>query len=83
VGETGRPLRDRLADHRSAIRLKKNTPIAAHFNSKDHSINNLTALAIEKIPDNIFSIRTRKQREQFWQEKLGTIHPLGLNALPI
>lgn len=82
VGETGRPLGDRLTDHRSNIRNKKDTPIGIHFNQPGHSIDDVAAVAIEKIADDGNTLMRRRQREAFWQAKLGTIHPRGLNGFP-
>lgn len=82
VGETGRCLGDRLTDHRSNIKAKKLTPIALHFNEPEHSFNDLTAVAIEKIENAPNALLRRRQREKFWQLKLGTIFPNGLNNNP-
>jgi tripartite motif-containing protein 2/3 len=85
VGETSRALRDRTTDHRSNIRTNKTTPIGLHFNSNNHSYSDLEIVAIEKITEsdhkNVMTIR--KQREEFWQRKLGTKFPDGLNCMPV
>jgi hypothetical protein len=81
IGETGRTLRDRIVDHRSAIKLRKRTPTAIHFNSSEHSVLDLQAIAIEKVTDTPLAIYTRKQREEFWQNKLNTKFPSGLNCM--
>ncbi len=52
VGETGRSLRDRLTDHRSAIKNKQKTPIGIHFNLPQHSLSDLRILPIELIKNN-------------------------------
>lgn len=80
VGETGRTLRDRLNDHRSAIKQHKNTPIGLHFNTTNHSILDLKIVGIELNKDN--NETHRKNREKFWQKTLGTCYPKGLNGLP-
>ena len=82
VGETGRCLGDRLTDHRSNIKAKKLSPIGQHFNEPDHNFNDLTAVAIEKIANAPNALLRRRQREKFWQLKLGTIFPNGLNNNP-
>jgi len=82
VGETGRSLASRLTDHRSNIKVGKRTPIAIHFNGPSHTVEDLAAIAIEQIADTGKPITTRRQREAFWQVKLGTMHPRGLNAYP-
>jgi hypothetical protein len=81
VGESGRSLRERLTDHRSNIKNHKMTPIGIHFNSTGHNFTDLKAIAIEKIKTN--NLMIRRQREQFWQQKLNTKHPFGLNELPV
>jgi len=85
VGETSRALRDRTTDHRSNISTHKKTPISLHFNSDHHSFMDLEIIAIEKIPEMDLNYITtiRKQREEFWQIKLGTKFPAGLNCMPI
>ena len=81
VGETNRTLRDRLNDHRSAIRLKKNTPTGLHFNSQGHSALDLNIIGIELIKNDTKEGKFRKSREKLWQTILKTIHPHGLNGL--
>lgn len=84
VGETGRSLRDRLNDHRSSIRNKLETPIALHFNSPNHSMLDLSIVPIELIKNTTsFSDSCRKNRERFWQLKLNTLFPNGINNTPI
>ena len=83
VGETSRTLAERLTDHRSNIKHRKNTPIAIHFNSANHSAADLRAVAIEQIRDSERTLTVRRQREQYWQNKLGTKHPQGLNEMPV
>jgi len=79
VGETGRTLRDRVTDHVSCIRLKKQTPIGLHFNQAGHSLKNFTILAIEQFDDKSDALRHMK--ESTWQHLLQTAHPLGINNL--
>lgn len=83
VGETGRSLRQRLTDHRSYIKTKKQTPIGIHFNLTGHTFSDLKATIIEQLPTGENSTLIRKQREEFWQNKLGTKFPQGLNGMPI
>jgi hypothetical protein len=82
VGETGDTLRNRVNNHRSTIKLHKNTAIALHFNTPNHSYENFSIIPIEILTPNI-TITERRNRETFWQNTIGTIHPLGLNNMPI
>jgi len=77
VGETGRELRERVVDHRSAIRTHKNTPIGIHFNEEGHSLLDLSVMAIEQSDNSL----ARKQREEYWQRKLHTKFPKEINSL--
>jgi len=81
VGETSRSLRDRLNQHRSAIRNKLNTPIGLHFNSPEHSLLDLKIVAIELIKNDTTEGKYRKSREKYWQNELQTNFPKGLNGL--
>ena len=81
VGETGNSLRIRMNSHRYCIRLNKDTPIAIHFNSKNHNISHLKIMPIEKLKTN--NINDRRSREYYWQLTLGTIFPKGLNNFPV
>lgn len=83
VGETERTLRDRTTDHRSRIKGKKKTPIGIHFNLPGHSFLNLKITPIELIRGEQTTNCVRKTREKFWQTKLRTCHPQGLNGMPI
>ena len=40
VGETGNPLRGRLNQHINDIKHNRPTPVAEHFNSSPHTIDN-------------------------------------------
>lgn len=85
VGETGRCLADRMTNHRSDIKTRKNTAVALHFNSHNEGPqpNLIQAVGIEGIISNTNNGTLRKQREAFWQNTLHTKHPLGLNCLPL
>jgi len=77
VGETSRRLSERLCNHKSNIKLKKDTPIAAHFNERGHTIHHLSITPIEKIKTN--RRYTRLERELHWIHQLMTYTPFGLN----
>jgi hypothetical protein len=81
VGETSQQLRERMTGHRSCINLNKNTPIGIHFNSIGHNINNFSVTPIEIVQSD--KINDRRAREYYWQLKLGTIFPKGLNGFPV
>ena len=78
VGETGRCLRERVNDHRSAIKNKANTPIGVHFNMREHSVADLSISPVD-ICENV---SIRRNKEKGLQKYLKTIHPEGINNLP-
>ena len=62
VGETKNTFRDRLNQHLSDIRCKKDTPISVHFNLPNHSISNLKATVIQ------FFIINKKYPNRFYPQ---------------
>jgi len=62
---------------RSNIRLNQNTAIAIYFNSTNHNLSRLTVIQIELIfnDENI----QRRNKEYYWQVRLGIIYPKGLH----
>lgn len=79
VGETSRPLADRVNTHLSCIRLGKETPVALHFNMTGHSLSDFNIAGIEVMTTN--DSATRKMKESTWQNILQTAYPLGINNL--
>lgn len=81
VGETGRVLRKRVADHKSAIRTHNpHSPIAIHFNSLNHNMQDLTIIPLEYLKTDAKNVRLG--REVFYQLLLHTVFPEGLNCFP-
>ena len=81
VGETENALRVRLTGHRSDIHHRRtDRPVARHFCQSDHSIHDLTIMAVEKIHRNDVNFRRRK--ESHWISILHTLIPDGLNINP-
>jgi hypothetical protein len=80
VGETSRPLADRINDHLSYIRLHKSTPTGLHFNLPGHSATDMQVTGIELLQSKD-SADFRRMKETTWQNLLQTAHPLGFNNL--
>ena len=74
-------VKDRLNNHRSDVKLHKNTTIGIHFNEPTHSIDDLRILPIATLagmdPD------TRNYLEKEYIRLLDTRYPIGLNYYPI
>lgn len=84
IGLTKRRLRDRVAEHKYAIKTaNENYPIAKHFKTSNQcSPAHLTVMVIEVIQKNIRGgdrLRTLAQRETFWIETLNSTKHPGLN----
>lgn len=80
IGETSRPLSDRINDHLSAIRLNKPTPISLHFNITGHSAADFKIMGIQQF-DESTPPGTRRMMETTWQNLLQTAYPHGINNL--
>ena len=78
VGETGKTLQNRFYHHRSDINTNKDTLVARHFNSTDHTLTDLSVTAIEQMRQPSPTIR--KRREKYWRHQLRTNYPDGLNV---
>ena len=77
VGESGRPLRYRLAEHRGYVVNKMtDTPTGAHFNTPGHSLSDMKIIILEqvKVQDQLY----RKEREHYFINKFNTYHQ-GMN----
>jgi hypothetical protein len=77
IGETKRPLKYRLADHRGYVLNDKTAQATgAHFTSPGHSLADLWVTIIEQVKkrDDFY----RKEREKYFIQKLNTMHS-GLN----
>ena len=83
VGQTSRPLKTRISEHRSTIRNKVITsPVAVHFAEAGHNVSTLRYCGIESIqpPRRGGDIKNiLLKRELFWIHTLQTLAPKGLN----
>ena len=84
VGETSRPFRNRMYEHRHSVsqpRENKITPVSRHFTEKGHSVKDMKFSVLEWCslkyhrPDS----KHRKLREKWWMWNIGAIHPIGIN----
>lgn len=76
VGQTRRPLRERLSGHRAAYLQHKNMPIYRHFWKPGHSLQNMKVTVLEKVKEG----EDIEERERDWMRKLRTTLPQGLNS---
>ena len=74
VGETKRRLGDRFREHLNDIRKNnKNSPVAVHFNTSDHSIEDVSVSVLTQCS----SDSARKVKEMRLIDRLGCLEPLG------
>ena len=79
IGETGKRLSDRFAQHLRDIRQCSVTPVATHFNDTGHSgVDDVQVTAIRSCSSDD---RSRFALENRFISFYGTLRPLGLNAL--
>ena len=81
VREKENALHVRMNGHHSDIKHRRlEKPVAKHFNSTDHSLEDLSIYIIEKIhrEEAVF----RKAKESYWIQTLRTLAPEGLNLEP-
>ena len=73
IGGTSRKFCQRLTDHRGYVHRKYlQTPVGHHFNQKGHCIQDLQAVAIEKVLPVNDHLR-RKRRESMWINRYDSI----------
>ena len=77
VGETSRSVKDRLKKHETGVRHGRDKPVAGHFNSNGHSVENMGVNILELVRDS--SRNNRQIRELDWIDKLQTEISIGLN----
>ena len=84
MGQTSRPLRTRIIEHKSRIRNKiLEAPLIAHFIQHGHSAESLTFFAIEVINNRALHYSNINdsllKKEAIWIHKLQSLAPTGLN----
>jgi len=80
IGETGRPLHQRISGHRTTVRRKEGIR-GRRFAKEGHTfrIKIIERLVPIQGETEINLRQRREERELFWQKELGTIWPFGLN----
>ena len=77
IGETGRRIRERFSEHLRSIRNRTpGLPVAEHFNSTSHSIDNIMVCGVKQCTGNNLH---RKRQEMKLIFTLGTLRPSRLN----
>ena len=77
IGETGRPLKYRLADHRGYVTNNvTNLATGAHFTQAGHSLSNLKVTILEQVKQR--STEYRKEREKYFINLFNTFYT-GMN----
>lgn len=82
IGETKRTFKIRISEHLADIRLKRDKPVANHFNRPEHNMTLVNYQVVEVInrdPSLDTTTVFRRQRESFWIAQLRTLQPQGIN----
>jgi len=77
VGETGDLLYQRQLLNLSLIRRRKEDPVAKHFYTNGHSVDDFSVVGLEKL---YLDVNYRQTREKLWIQKLRTEKPYGANT---
>ena len=77
IGQTQRPLKNRLSEHKTSVRTKANNVIGNHFSNPGHSLANLEVTAVEKVFKKGQGFI--QKRESMWINKFEAEHQ-GLNG---
>ncbi|KAH3822043.1 hypothetical protein DPMN_123812 [Dreissena polymorpha] len=77
VGETGGTLYQRHLLYLTRIRTQHSDPVAEHFYTDRHSMDDFQIMGLEKLSG---SDEYRKTMEQLWKSKLRTYRPYGINV---
>ena len=83
VGETKREYKYRMAEHMRDTWLKRDKPVATHYNEIGHSFENMLFEIIQIIltgPEDEKSTPRRRSCEKYWIYQLHMLKPLGLNV---
>jgi hypothetical protein len=79
VGQTTRTLGERINEHfREISKNEEKRTLFLHFNSEEHSVNDIEVFVLEKLPDNLTK-KVIEEHETYWMLKLKTIQN-GLNV---
>ena len=77
VGETGDTLYQRQLLNLSRIKTKYGDPVAIHFYTDGHTIQDFSVMGLEKLHGDE---QYRKTIENLWKVKLSTYRPQGINT---
>jgi hypothetical protein len=83
VGETKRSFIVRLKEHRRDICKHRDTPVAKHFSSGDHTVEDIIPTILDFMaqdPSHPKSTASRKEREKVRVCNLRSLEPLGINV---
>ena len=80
IGETERPFKERIGEHKIYIRTEKyNQPIGEHFNRPGHHLSDMKVTILEKMKNN--DQQYRKERESYLIRKFNAFYK-GMNKCP-
>ena len=78
IGQTSNSISSRMTAHVADIKHKKHTTVARHFNSINHSVNDLKVIALTCTSKDL---NVRLRHEEAIIQLMGTVSPSGLNIM--
>ena len=84
VGQTKRKIKDRLREHMYSVKTNKDTDVAYHFNTLNHSVDDMKVYILDFIYSHPESKRANTLRlmiEYNWIQRLQSQSPNGMNIL--
>ena len=79
IGKTSQTLRSRLNNHRNRLKQLCNLYLYNHFNSNNHTADDIRIMPIEEVcldpEDNITLASKLLKKEDFWMRELCSIYP--------
>ena len=76
VGEKSNTMNNRCRGHESSIRAEKDHPVAIHYRSYSHTMDDYSITLVDKEPNK----NGRLRFEESWMTLLNTLTPKGLNG---
>ena len=76
VGETFNTMNSRCRGHKSSIRIEKHHPVAIHYRSYNHIIDDYSITVVDEETNK----NRRLRLEESWMTLLNTLTPKGLNG---
>ena len=79
IGHTINPIRSRIGQHKSSIKLGGGSKLLKDHFTQVHTTEDMMIMPIDSLPENI-KLKEREEIEESWMLKVNTLFPYGLNV---